>query len=137
MRAPTLMTRALVVASLALAAACGGDNAGPTDDTNTPPETTPSDDGVTRLRMTNQSSTSAWYVYVRQCGNASWGSDQLGSSNVLSPGESVSWTTSNPGCYDIRALSEPGAAEKEARWDAITVASEQTTQVNIQNSDWE
>jgi hypothetical protein len=132
------MTRVLVVASLTgFAAACGGDNSGPTDDNDTPPDTAPSEDGVTRLRMTNQSSTSAWFIYIRQCGNENWGPDQLGSSNVLSPGESASWTTDNPGCYDIRAISEPGAGQKEALWTTLNVAEEQTTQVNIQNGDWQ
>ena len=141
MRAPTLprlITRALVVASLTgVAAACGGDNNGPADDNETPPQTTPNDDGVTRLRMTNQSATSSWFIYIRQCGNANWGPDQLGSSNVLSPGETASWTTDNPGCYDVRAVAEPGAGQKEALWTGIDVASEQTTQVDIENGDWE
>lgn len=128
--------RTLVVASLTLfAAACGGDNNGPADDGNGPTQN-PSDDGETRLRMTNQSSTSAWYIYVRSCGTENWGPDRLGSSNVLSPGESTSWTTSAPGCYDIRATGDPDSND-EATWMGVNIASAQTTQVNIQDGDWQ
>ena len=131
-----LTARTLVVASLTLfAAACGGDdNTGPADDGSGPVQN-PSDDGQTRLRMTNQSSTSAWYIYVRSCGTENWGPDRLGSSNVLSPGESTSWTTSSPGCYDIRATGEPDSGD-EATWMGVNIANAQTTQVNIQDGDW-
>ena len=94
MRIPTLprvMARILVVASLTgIAAACSGDSNAPADEnTNAGHTQTPSDDGETRLRLTNKSSTSAWYVYIRQCGNPEWGADELGASNVLSPEETA------------------------------------------------
>ncbi len=141
MRTPTLprvMARILVVASLTgIAAACSGDSNAPADEnTNTGHTQTPSEDGETRLRLTNKSSTSAWYVYIRQCGNPEWGADELGASNVLSPEETASWTTDNPGCYDIRALSEPGSGQKEALYMGVDVAQAQNTQVTISGSDW-
>ena len=54
----------------------------------------------------------------------------------LSPEETASWTTDNPGCYDIRALSEPGSGQKEALYMGVDVAQAQTTQVTISGSDW-
>lgn len=132
---PGIIGRFLVVASLTtMAAACGSDSAGPSDSNHSQE---PSDDGETRLRMTNESSTSAWYVYIRRCGEADWGPDRLGSSNVLSPGESTSWTTNTPGCVDVQAFSEPGSGQRTATYFGVDIAAEQTTQLKIRKGDWQ
>jgi hypothetical protein len=55
-----------------------------------------------RLRMTNNSSYTIFYLYVKTCASSAWGQEQLG-ANVVSPG--VSFTISNipPGCYNFKA----------------------------------
>jgi len=69
-------------------------------------ETTSCPDCVTSgdatLTVTNNSSYTAYYLYVAPCSASTWGDDQLG-SNVLSTGESHQLTDIPPGCYDYRA----------------------------------
>ena len=120
-------TRARYISAAALVAvlaACGGgsDSTGPSDPPAPPPSTT------TKLRMTNSSSLSAWYVYVRSCGATSWGADRLG-SNVLSPGESASLNL-QAGCYDVRAETS-AANNKQAIFMGLQISSGETEQVTI------
>jgi hypothetical protein len=115
---------ASVVAATLFLAACGS------DDNNGPANPEPS--GQTTLRMTNGSSISAWYIYVRSCGASSWGTDRLGSA-VLSPGESATLGLS-AGCYDVHAISSMEEF-KEAYWMGQTMSGD-VTQLSITNGDW-
>src|SRR3712207_4143753 len=94
--------RGLAAAMLGiLAAACGGgdgDNSGGTG---------PGPTVASGFEVVNGSDREAWYVYSRACGTQDWGEDQLGSANILYPGESVSWEES-AGCYDVLALTAYG-----------------------------
>jgi len=115
---------ASVVATTLFLGACGG------DDNNGP--VTPEPSGQTTFRMTNGSSISAWYIYVRSCGASSWGNDRLGSA-VLSPGESATLGLS-AGCYDVHAVSSMEDF-KEAYWMGRTLSGD-VAQLSIANSDW-
>jgi len=115
---------ASVVATTLFLAACGS------DDNNGP--TTPEPSGQTTFRMTNGSTISAWYIYVRSCGASSWGTDRLGSA-VLSPGESATLGLA-AGCYDVHAVSSQEDS-KEAYWMGRTLSGD-VAQLSIANSDW-
>jgi hypothetical protein len=116
---------ASVVATTLFLGACGG------DDSNNGP-TTPEPSGQTTFRMTNGSSISAWYIYVRSCGASSWGTDRLGSA-VLSPGESATLGLA-AGCYDVHAVSSMEDF-KEAYWMGRTLSGD-VAQLSIANNDW-
>ena len=115
---------ASVVAGTLFLAACGG------DDNNGPANPEPS--SQTTFRMTNGSSISAWYIYVRSCGASSWGTDRLGSA-VLSPGESATLGLA-AGCYDVHAVSSMEDF-KEAYWMGRTLSGD-VAQLSIANNDW-
>ena len=117
---------ASVVATTLFLAACGS------DDNSGPSNPTPEPGGATTFRMTNGSSISAWYIYVRSCGASSWGTDRLG-SGVLSPGESATLQLS-AGCYDVHAISSIDNF-KEAYWMGHAVAGDATT-IAIADSNW-
>lgn len=113
---------ALTFGSLATAACGGGDSTGPS--------------GATGFSITNGSNREAWYIYSRACGNQSWGDDELGTANILMPGESVSWGEA-AGCYDLLALTSAGDAPRfEARYDGKTVSAGAATAVTIADGDW-
>jgi hypothetical protein len=114
-----------------LAAACGGDN-DPTGPGSPPPAPT-----GTAIRMTNQSSRAAWYVYFRTCGTEDFGEDRLGISNVLSSNEAFT-SSVDPGCYDVLATSDPTEAPYyQALWQNLTVGAGQQTPLAITESSWE
>jgi hypothetical protein len=122
----TLALLALTLGSLATSA-CGGDG----DDSTGPGPT-----GATGFSITNGSNREAWYIYSRACGSESWGTDELGSANILMPGESVSWSEA-AGCYDLLALTSAGDDPRfEARYDGRTVAAGAATAVTIADGDW-
>lgn len=112
-----------------LTVGCGGGD----DDTG---GTGPGPDVTTGFSVTNGSNREAWYVYSRACGTEDWGEDELGTANILYPGESVSWEEST-GCYDLLALS---SANDDPRYQALyegeTVAGDAATTVNIASGDW-
>lgn len=54
------------------------------------------------------------YVYVSPSGSASWGSDRLGTTNTLVPGENVRLELPK-GTYDIKIVDEDG--DEYFRWD--------------------
>ena len=122
----TLALMALTLGSLATAA-CGGDG----DD-----NTGPGPSGTTGFTITNGSEKEAWYMYSRACGTQDWGEDELGTANILMPGESVTWTEA-AGCYDLLALTSLGDDPRfEARFDGRTVDAGAATSVGIANGDW-
>jgi hypothetical protein len=125
----------LLLAASTLLAACGGDDGGtgPADPT---PEPQPSEEG-TFFAMENHSERDAWYVFVRACGTTEWGQDMLG-NRILDVNERITWTVNSPGCFDVRAQTNPGAAPRyEAVWTGVQVAAEQTTTVRLDDADWE
>ena len=84
----------------------------------------------------NGSAREAWYIYTRECGTDQWGEDELGSANVLVPGETAGWPEST-GCYDLLALTARGDAPRyQARFDGNAVAGVQATRVTITDDDW-
>jgi hypothetical protein len=122
----TFTLLALTLGSLATAA-CGGDG----DD-----NTGPGPSGTTGFTITNGSNREAWYMYSRACGTEQWGDDELGTANILMPGESVSWTEA-AGCYDLLALSSPGDDPRfEARFEGKTVQAGAATSLAIAEGDW-
>lgn len=78
-------------------AACGDDSGG------TGPST-----GDTRLDLTNNSNTSVWLVFIRDCGAASWGNDRLG-ADIIPPGLGQSFVVT-PGCHDVKLETNPDVA---------------------------
>ncbi len=113
---------------LALAGAC--DAAEERDGSITGP---PSPTGFS---VRNGSAREVWYLYSRTCGSLSWGEDELGSANVLVPGESVTWSE-RAGCYDLLALTEwRNHPRYQARFDGERVAANQLTDVVIADDDW-
>ena len=95
-------------AALALAA-CSSDSNGPGET-----ETT--------LTLLNATETSAWYIFVRACGTATWSDDLLG-ADVLSPGEEDTFEVP-AGCHDVRMETDPDL-DGFAQWDGITFQANQ------------
>ena len=134
----SLNARVLSLALLGttLLAACGGgDDNGPSAPSNPEPEPTP---GETMFAIENLSGQDAYYVYIKDCGAATWGSDRLGSSRILDVGEVITWTVNDPGCYDVEARTSQNAAggQKKATYRSVDVASGQTTTVTIRDANW-
>ena len=112
-----------------LTVGCGGG-----DDNNG--GTGPAPEVTAGFSISNGSNREAWYVYSRACGTEDWGEDELGSANILFPGETASWDES-AGCYDLLALS---SGDDNPRYQALyenkTVAGDAATTVTIANGDW-
>ena len=126
------MNRRLAAAGLGVLAAatigCGGgdDNGG----------TGPGPTVTAGFSISNGSDREAWYLYSRACGTEDWGEDQLGTANILYPGESVSWEE-NAGCYDLLALTSLNDSPRyQAVYEGKNVASGATTAVGIASGDW-
>jgi hypothetical protein len=119
----------------ALSFACGGGNDGPSapDDGGDVPVPT----ATTGIRITNVSNRAAWYIYFKACGTEEWGEDRLGSSNVLSSGES--FTSEVPaGCYDVLALTDTSEQPYyQIHLPEQTVTGEQLTSLTLGSSDWQ
>jgi hypothetical protein len=129
---PMLATTLVAAFSLA----CGGDDGGPAapsggDDVPAPTPAT------TGFRITNASSRSAWYIYFKACGTEEWGEDRLGSSNVLSSGES--FTAAVPaGCYDVLALTDTSEPPYyQIHLPEQNVVDGQVTSISLGSSDWQ
>lgn len=126
------LCRLAAVLMTPLAAACGGDS-DPTGPGNPPP---PAPTG-TAIRMTNQSSRAAWYVYFRACGTEDFGEDRLGSSNVLSSNEAFT-SQVDPGCYDVLATTDPTeASHYQALWQELAVGEGQQASLAITEGSWQ
>jgi hypothetical protein len=128
---PMLGTTLLAVLSFA----CGGGNDGPSapdDDGDVPVPTS-----TTGIRITNFSNRSAWYIYFKACGTEEWGEDRLGTSNVLSSGES--FTSEVPaGCYDVLALTDTSEPPYyQINLPEQTVTGGQLTSLTLGSSDWQ
>ena len=126
------MLASTLIAAFSLA--CGGDDGGPAapsgdDDVPAP--------AVTGFRITTASSRSAWYVYFKACGTEEWGEDRLGSSNVLSDGES--FTAAVPaGCYDVLALTDTSEPPYyQIHLPQQTVVDGQVTSISLSSGDWQ
>jgi len=126
------MTRRLAAVGLtALAVATAGCGGGD-DDGGTGPGPTV----AAGFSISNGSDREAWYIYSRPCGAEDWGEDELGSGNILYPGESVSWEES-AGCYDLLALTSLNDSPRyQAVYEGKNVASGATTAVSIASGDW-
>jgi hypothetical protein len=118
----------------ALSFACGGDDGGPAapgggDDVPAP--------ATTGFRITNASARAAWYIYFKACGTEEWGDDRLGSSNVLSSGES--FTSAVPaGCYDVLALTDTSEPPYyQIHLPEQSVVEGQVTSLSLGSSDWQ
>lgn len=124
---------ATIVGLAALTGACGSDS-GPTNPTN-PGGNEPDPVGVTGFEVTNSSDRDAYYLYTRACGTSEWGADELGSANILYPGESVT-VDESAGCYDVLALTKHDTPRYQALYQANTVAAGQLTALSVQGADW-
>lgn len=128
------MTRRLAAAGLsALAvttAACGG------GDDNDAGGTGPGPVVAAGFSISNGSDREAWYIYSRPCGTEDWGEDELGTANILYPGEEASWEES-AGCYDLLALGSLNDSPRyQALYEGKNVESGAATAVSIANGDW-
>ena len=83
--------------------ACGDDTLNPV-----------SSETVTLTIINGLGAVTIYYVYVSPSGSDSWGSDRLGTANILSPGESGTLELSK-GVYDIRVVDEDG--DEYFRWN--------------------
>jgi len=64
--------------------------------------------GSSSVRITNDlGSWDIWYVYVSPSEESQWGQDRLGSSGILSPGNTITVKVA-PGTYDIMVTDEDG-----------------------------
>jgi hypothetical protein len=54
--------------------------------------------GSAAIVMVNQTDAPIYYVYISPCSSNDWGEDQLGSSEVVQPGATRTFTMS-PGCW--------------------------------------
>ena len=90
----------------------------------------------TGFSVRNGSAREVWYLYSRACGAAAWGEDELGSANVLVPGESVTWSE-RAGCYDLLALTERRSQPRyQARYEGLRVTANRLTGLAIADEDW-
>lgn len=64
------------------------------------------------LMLANESANSIYFVYISPCSASGWGSDRLGSDEVVASGRTRSWTL-EPGCYDLKAVDSMGDAAEE------------------------
>jgi hypothetical protein len=130
-------TFAFALMGTTLLAACGGDDGGSGPSTPEPDDQQPSTQ-ETLFAVENLSSQDAFYVYIKDCGSASWGSDRLGATRVLDVNEVITWTVNNPGCYDIQARTSLNAegGQKKATYTDVNVADGQTTTVTIRDANW-
>ena len=119
----------------AFSLACGGDD-GPSAP-STGGDDVPAPSATTGFRITNLSNRSAWYVYFKACGTEEWGEDRLGSSNVLSGGES--FTSAVPaGCYDVLALTDTSEPPYyQIHLPQQSVAADQITSLALNSGDWQ
>lgn len=124
---PRMPARLVAVIALAALAACGGDVAGPVPSPDTGTSTT-------GIRLTNSSDRAAWYVYARACGTTAWGSDLLGSSNILQIDESVTLALA-PGCWDVRARTTTSTG-REAVYPNRQVIDGALLPLTIAVGDW-
>jgi len=115
--------------------ACGGDDGPSAPDTSG--DDVPAPSVTTGFRITNLSIRSAWYIYFKACGTEEWGEDRLGSSNVLSSGES--FTSAVPaGCYDVLALTDTSEPPYyQIHLPEQSVAAGQTTSIALSSGDWQ
>ncbi|HEX5818313.1 MAG TPA: hypothetical protein VFY20_05525 [Gemmatimonadales bacterium] len=135
----SLSSRAAAVALLAttLLAACGGDDNGSGPSTPEPQDPQPGTQ-ETMFAVENLSSQDAYYVYIKDCGAASWGSDRLGATRILDVNEVITWTVNEPGCYDVEARTSTAAqgGQKKATYQNVNVVAGQTTTVTIRDANW-
>ena len=117
----TLRRAAAGAAAMVLAttvAACGGGDK----------ETAPSAPSATSIRISNQTSESAFYIYIKACSASAWGSDRLG-ADILYAGDSESFPVS-AGCYDVLAKSDPDLHKQNA-WSGVTVQSGASQELSL------
>jgi hypothetical protein len=103
------LSAALALAGAILTTACGGSDG----------STGPAPDDA-RLRITNATDVSAFYVRVRACGAQQWGGDLLG-ADVLSGGETMTFDVGT-GCQDVRLESNPDFAYV-VEWTGVQFAA--------------
>jgi hypothetical protein len=120
----------------AFSLACGGDNGGPSAPSSGGDDV-PAPATSTGFRITNLSNRSAWYIYFKACGTEEWGEDRLGSSNVLSSGES--FTSEVPaGCYDVLALTDTSEPPYyQIHLPEQSVVASQITSIALSSGDWQ
>ena len=83
--------RTCALALLLTAAACGGEDPIDLDST---------------LTIQNSSDFSFLEIYLSSVGDASWGRDLLGSTDILSPGETLEISGIECDDYDVRIVDE-------------------------------
>ena len=59
------------------------------------------------LVVINNAPVSVFYLYASPCSSDSWGPDRLDSDQVISSGETASFTMT-PGCWDLKAVFRDG-----------------------------
>ena len=80
--------------------------------------------GSSSIVMVNQTNAPIYYVYISPCSSTNWGDDRLGSSEVVQPGATRTFTLS-PGCWDLKARFQDGR-EIEERQVYMTAGGSRT-----------
>jgi hypothetical protein len=68
--------------------------------------------GAAAVVLVNRTNASIYYVYISPCSSSSWGEDQLGDSEVVSPGATRTFSMS-AGCWDLKARFGDGREVEE------------------------
>lgn len=105
-----------LLATLAFASACGGDNS---------PSPSPTPSSSATLRVLNASSTTVYYLYVSPCSSSGWGTDQLG-SEVIPSGGGFTVHSIPGGCYDVRAEAQGRVRMAERRGVTLSAGTVST-----------
>ena len=62
----------------------------------------------TSLSIRNNSLSDMYHIYISDANSSEWGKDLLGRYDVLESGESVRYTFTRSGNYDIKIVDEDG-----------------------------
>jgi hypothetical protein len=88
----------------------------------------PASDSV--YRITNNSNYDIHYIYISPTSQSTWGPDQLGPSQILRSGQSLTLTGVNCNTYDLKLVDEDG---DECVQQAVEICA--NTTLFIENDD--
>lgn len=83
-----------------------------------------------KLKVTNESTYTIFYLYAAQCGASTWSSDQLGSHTII-PNAAFTLTGVPPGCWYFKAEASNGTPTWTSA--ALTLTAGETFNWNLFN----